>query len=62
MAKKSDNPNKTSNTEPLKALAEKKQALRELRFGSAGSKSTNVKAVKSLRREIAQMMTSLANK
>ena len=60
MAKKSDNSGKKSKAELLKVLAEKKQTLRELRFGSAGSKSTNVKAAKSLRREVAQTMTHLA--
>ena len=62
MPKKADNQKTKSGAERLKTLSEKKQALRELRFGAAGSKSTNVKAAKILRREIAQIMTSIAAK
>ncbi len=48
------------NREDLnKELATKKEALRAIRFGAAGSKSTNVKSIKLLRREIAQIMTQI---
>ena len=45
--------------ELLKTLVSKKEALRLNRFGAAGSKSTNVKAAKELRREIAQLLTQI---
>ncbi len=47
-------------TEDLKSmLSEKKVALRNFRFGIAGSKSRNVKEGKNLRKEIARIMTVL---
>ena len=51
MAKTKDNLNQE--------LVTKKEALRAIRFGAAGSKSTNVKSIKTLRREIAQIMTKI---
>lgn len=45
--------------ELLKILADKRKALREYRFGSAGSKTRNVKEGSNLRKEIARIMTQL---
>jgi ribosomal protein L29 len=46
--------------EDLKRLvAEKREALRALRFSVAGSKNRNVKLGKTLRKEIAQSLTQL---
>jgi ribosomal protein L29 len=58
MAKK-----QTYNSRPKEELqkiaADKREELRALRFGGAGSKNKNVKAAKSLRREIARALTAL---
>ena len=43
----------------VKALADKRKALREFRFGMSGSKTKNVKEGKNLKREIAQILTEL---
>lgn len=48
------------NSELAKTLSEKQKALRDQRFGAAKSKSANVKEARGLRREIAQIMTKLA--
>lgn len=45
-----------------KTLAEKQTAWRALRFGGSGAKSTNVKAARELRREIARLLTVLQTK
>lgn len=45
-----------------KALYEKREALRVLRFGVAGSKAKNVKEASNLRKEIARIMTELNRK
>jgi ribosomal protein L29 len=45
--------------ELMKGIADKRKALQAFRFGSSGSKTRNVKEGKSLRKEIAQMMTEL---
>jgi ribosomal protein L29 len=42
-----------------KLLSEKREALRIFRFGSAGSKSKNVKEGKGVRKDIARIMTAL---
>ncbi len=42
-----------------KTIAESRGTLRELRFGASGAKSNNVKHARTLRREIARMMTEL---
>lgn len=42
-----------------KDLSEKAVALSNFRFGTAGSKTKNVKAGKNLKREIAQILTIL---
>lgn len=43
----------------MKELDQKRLALRDLRFGIAGSKNKNVKAQRNLRRDIARIMTEL---
>jgi ribosomal protein L29 len=43
----------------VKALYEKREALRAFRFGEAGSKTRNVKEGALLKKEIARIMTEL---
>jgi ribosomal protein L29 len=43
-----------------KLIAEKREALRHARFGSAGSKTKNVKFSRTTRKEIARIMTELS--
>ena len=45
-----------------KLLSEKREALRVFRFGAAGAKSKNVKEGRSIRKDIARIMTALNNK
>lgn len=48
------------NTKELQALlTEKKTALRDFRFGVSGSNARNVKEGKTLRRDIARVLTAL---
>lgn len=42
-----------------KELAEKILAVRDIRFGMAGSKSKNVKEQRNLRKEVARIKTAL---
>lgn len=49
----------TADGELFKLLSEKREALRTSRFGVAGSRARNVKEGRSLRREIAQILTEL---
>ena len=42
-----------------KLIAEKREAIRNFRFGSTGSKIKNVKLGRTLKKEIAQIMTEL---
>lgn len=46
-------------TELLKNVADKREALRSQRFGAAGSRSRNVREGRTLRKEIAQILTEL---
>lgn len=46
-----------NDAELAEFVAEKREALRKLRFGGAGSGMRNTKAIKNLRREIAQGLT-----
>lgn len=50
--------NKTPQ-ELQKMIVAKREDLRVFRFGSAGTKTKNVKLGKSIRKEIARMMTEL---
>lgn len=50
-------------TEDLqKEIAQKREALRAFRFGSAGSRSRNVREGRTLRTEIARLMTELTKR
>ncbi len=51
-----------NETELTKIIAEKREELRKLRFGVAGSAMRNVHAGKNLRREIAQVLTELTHR
>lgn len=51
-----------NETDLRKLLTEKREALRVFRFGVAGGKTKNVKEGKTLRREIAQVLTALRTK
>ncbi|OGG51917.1 hypothetical protein A2704_00080 [Candidatus Kaiserbacteria bacterium RIFCSPHIGHO2_01_FULL_54_36b] len=42
-----------------KQVADKREALRVFRFGGAGSRTRDVRAGRTLRREIAQILTEL---
>ena len=49
----------TKTTEELMiALADKRKALREFRFGAAGSKARDVKEARNLRKDIARILTA----
>ena len=50
---------KKRNSELVKELAEKREALREFRFGMSGSKTRNVREGRELRKQIAQILTEL---
>jgi ribosomal protein L29 len=58
MAKKTSYNGKEA-AELVKITADKREALRALRFGGAGSKNKNVKAARTLRKEIARALTAL---
>lgn len=42
-----------------KLIAEKRTAIRDFRFGSTGSKTKNVKLGRTLKKDIARIMTEL---
>lgn len=48
-----------SKQDLIKALTERRETLRKLRFGSSGSKARNVKGGASTRKDIARIMTEL---
>ncbi|MDB5259413.1 MAG: Ribosomal protein [Candidatus Taylorbacteria bacterium] len=50
--------NKTA-AELAKLVAEKRESLRSFRFGNAGSKSKNVKEGRTLRKDIARILTAV---
>ena len=50
---------KQSAEDLMKEVAKKREALRTFRFGESGSRSRNVREGRSLRRDIARMMTEL---
>ncbi|KKW08649.1 MAG: hypothetical protein UY44_C0008G0014 [Candidatus Kaiserbacteria bacterium GW2011_GWA2_49_19] len=53
----------TQSTENLlRAVAEKREALRVFRFGGAGSRVRNVRDGRNLRVEIAQILTELQSR
>jgi len=45
-----------------KILAEKREALRSFRFGIVGSKASNIREGRGIRREIARVLTALNKK
>lgn len=51
-----------SREDLVKALYEKRSALRSVRFGTAGSKTRNTKEAKNHRKDIARIMTELNKK
>ena len=52
---------KDKNPQELKTLiAEKREALRQFRFGSTGARAKDVKLGRTLRKDIARIMTALA--
>lgn len=51
--------NKKSKTDLIKELGEKRLSLRDIRFGTAGSKSKNVKEQKNIKKEIARIKTAI---
>lgn len=50
---------KHSKEDLIKLAHEKREELRVLRFGTAGSKNRNVKHARSLRKDIARTLTAL---
>ncbi|MCU0660050.1 MAG: 50S ribosomal protein L29 [Candidatus Pacebacteria bacterium] len=50
------------DTELVKALTEKRDALRAFRFAASGAKSKNVKQGSLLKKEIARILTVLSSK
>ncbi len=52
---------KNNSTELIKELGDKRLALRDLRFGIAGSKTKNVKEQKMIKKSIARIKTVLNN-
>ena len=46
----------------LKSLMEKRETFRKLRFGTANSKTRNVKEGRGIRKDIARIMTELNKK
>jgi len=54
----------TTKTAPdlTKLLAEKRETLRLFRFGAAGSKTKNVKEGRTVRKDIARILTTLRAK
>lgn len=44
----------------IKLISEKKEIIRNFRFGSTGSKQKNVKLGRTTRKEIARIMTELS--
>jgi ribosomal protein L29 len=56
MAKKTDL-TKHTKADLLKLASDKREELRVLRFGTAGSKNRNVKAARNLRKDIARALT-----
>ena len=59
MTKKMKEFNKKTIPELDKLIIDKINALREFRFGSSGSKTKNVKLGRTLRKDIARIMTEM---
>lgn len=52
---------KMNQDELAKALKEKQEKLRDIRFSLSGSRSRKTSETRTLKREIAQIMTALKN-
>jgi ribosomal protein L29 len=61
MAKKTDYIAKTE-ADLLKALSEKREELRTLRFSSAGARAKDTNAKANVRKEIARILTAMTAK
>lgn len=61
MAKKTDI-TKKNDADLIKQLNEHREALRTFRFGEAGGRSRNVREGRSLRKEIARILTELTRR
>lgn len=48
-----------NKTELLKELSEKKLLIKDLRFGTAGSKKKDVKEFSKIKKDVARIMTAL---
>lgn len=59
MAKKKDTLTNHTPEDLRKLVAEKREALRRLRFASSGSKNRNVKEARTLRKQVARALTEL---
>ena len=53
---------KKNITDLEKTLAEKREGIKAFRFNVAGSKSTNVKEGRNLKKEVARTLTALREK
>lgn len=51
---------KKDNKDLMKLLSEKRDEVRQFRFGVAGSATRNVRAVRTAKREIARILTLLS--
>ncbi|MEX0652105.1 MAG: 50S ribosomal protein L29 [Candidatus Paceibacterota bacterium] len=51
-----------SNKDLIKALNEKREMLRQFRFGISGSKTRDVKEGKNARKEVARILTELSTR
>ena len=51
-----------TSEELLKVIVDKREALRVFRFGGAGSRTRNVREGRSLRKDIARILTELQNR
>jgi ribosomal protein L29 len=50
---------KISDKDLIKALEEKRKAVRDIRFGASGAKAKNVKETKVTRKDIARILTEI---
>lgn len=53
---------KKSEADIRKLITQKREALRAFRFGEAGSRTRNVREGRTLRREVAQLLTELRSR
>jgi ribosomal protein L29 len=59
MTKKTNNFKEMKKDEQVKKLAELREDIRVIRFKAEGAKSKNVKELKTLRKQIAQILTEV---